>query len=330
VRARPGRICTFCRSRAGHAPACSVNSNPIGPDATRCLATRYRARASPPTDELAARTVERLSPLAEARLTFPKAAARPGADYTPRTPVTVIAPPRTRETVSPRRFVAIRHRSSARKPSSKPARRALAIRAAGTGGHHQYSLAASRQVVSSGSRCWAGSEIVGGRRSRCLTLGPPRHRSLVRGWRTPGKTELRHIAVGDCGDGISRLIDRSQSIKGRVEGNRWGVLDTERIGLWPPFRCRYVSDPVLLGTGSPTRCPVRVSASSLAPGRVMIAAGLRAPVVAGPSMLPRVPVSAGEGSAASGFAPLLRAEPRRTCLWRQRVALICALDRAGR
>jgi multidrug efflux system membrane fusion protein len=44
------------------------------------------------------------------------------------------------------------------------------------------------------------------------------------------ETDLRAIAVGDCATVFS-MIDRSQPIKGVVEGIGWGVLDEERINL---------------------------------------------------------------------------------------------------
>lgn len=44
------------------------------------------------------------------------------------------------------------------------------------------------------------------------------------------ETELRHIAVGDCATAYS-MIDRSWPIKGRVESIGWGVLDPGRIDL---------------------------------------------------------------------------------------------------
>jgi membrane fusion protein, multidrug efflux system len=44
------------------------------------------------------------------------------------------------------------------------------------------------------------------------------------------ETDLHAIAVGDCATVFS-MIDRSQPIKGVVEGIGWGVLDEERINL---------------------------------------------------------------------------------------------------
>ena len=44
------------------------------------------------------------------------------------------------------------------------------------------------------------------------------------------ETDLKAIAVGDCATVFS-MIDRSQPIKGVVEGTGWGVLDQERINL---------------------------------------------------------------------------------------------------
>jgi membrane fusion protein, multidrug efflux system len=44
------------------------------------------------------------------------------------------------------------------------------------------------------------------------------------------ETDLHAIAVGDCATVFS-MIDRSQPIKGAVEGIGWGVLDEERINL---------------------------------------------------------------------------------------------------
>jgi multidrug efflux system membrane fusion protein len=44
------------------------------------------------------------------------------------------------------------------------------------------------------------------------------------------ETDLHAIAVGDCATVFS-MIDRSQPIKGAVEGIGWGVLDDERINL---------------------------------------------------------------------------------------------------
>jgi membrane fusion protein, multidrug efflux system len=44
------------------------------------------------------------------------------------------------------------------------------------------------------------------------------------------ETDLHAIAVGDCATVFS-MIDRSQPIKGIVEGIGWGVLDEERINL---------------------------------------------------------------------------------------------------
>ena len=44
------------------------------------------------------------------------------------------------------------------------------------------------------------------------------------------ETDLRAIAVGDCATVFS-MIDRTQPLKGVVEGIGWGVLDEERINL---------------------------------------------------------------------------------------------------
>jgi membrane fusion protein, multidrug efflux system len=44
------------------------------------------------------------------------------------------------------------------------------------------------------------------------------------------ETELHAIVTGDCATAYS-MIDREQSIKGAVEGIGWGVLDEERINL---------------------------------------------------------------------------------------------------
>jgi membrane fusion protein, multidrug efflux system len=44
------------------------------------------------------------------------------------------------------------------------------------------------------------------------------------------ETALRQIAVGDCVTAYS-MIDRRRAIKGTVEGIGWGVLDEERINL---------------------------------------------------------------------------------------------------
>jgi len=55
------------------------------------------------------------------------------------------------------------------------------------------------------------------------------------------ETALRHIAVGDCATAYS-MIDRRQPIKGKVESIGWGVLDTERIDL--PRSVPYVERSV--------------------------------------------------------------------------------------
>ena len=44
------------------------------------------------------------------------------------------------------------------------------------------------------------------------------------------ETDLKAMAIGDCATAFS-MIDRRQAIKGSVEGIGWGVLDEERINL---------------------------------------------------------------------------------------------------
>ena len=51
------------------------------------------------------------------------------------------------------------------------------------------------------------------------------------------ETSLRHIAVGDCAT-VYSMIDRSQPIKGVVQGIGWGVFSTERVET--PLGAPYV------------------------------------------------------------------------------------------
>jgi membrane fusion protein, multidrug efflux system len=55
------------------------------------------------------------------------------------------------------------------------------------------------------------------------------------------ETEIREIAVGDCVTAYS-MVDRQRAIKGRVESIGWGVLDQERINL--PRSVPYVERSV--------------------------------------------------------------------------------------
>jgi len=55
------------------------------------------------------------------------------------------------------------------------------------------------------------------------------------------ETEIREIAVGDCVTAYS-MVDRQRPIKGRVESVGWGVLDQERINL--PRSVPYVERSV--------------------------------------------------------------------------------------
>ncbi len=68
------------------------------------------------------------------------------------------------------------------------------------------------------------------------------------------ETELKAIAVGDCATAYS-MIDRRQAIKGTVEGIGWGVLDEERINL--PRSVPYV-ERSLNWVRVAQRFPVRV------------------------------------------------------------------------
>jgi multidrug efflux system membrane fusion protein len=68
------------------------------------------------------------------------------------------------------------------------------------------------------------------------------------------ETELKAIAVGDCVTAYS-MIDRTQAIKGIVEGIGWGVFDEERINL--PRSVPYV-ERSLNWVRVAQRFPVRV------------------------------------------------------------------------
>ena len=68
------------------------------------------------------------------------------------------------------------------------------------------------------------------------------------------ETELKAIAIGDCVTAYS-MIDRRQPLKGTVEGIGWGVLDEERINL--PRSVPYV-ERSLNWVRVAQRFPVRV------------------------------------------------------------------------
>ena len=184
-------------------------------------------RRAQTNSDLAARTVERLSPLAE-RGYVPKQQLDQ-AQTTHRDAVTSLRQAREQESAALRAIgteAGAEAIIEARKAALAIARRAL----------EDTTVVAPRDGRVVGLKVLAG-EIVAPSQS-LFTLVATEAWYAVANFR---ETELRHIGVGDCATAYS-MIDRSQSIKGSVEGIGWGVLDTERIAL--PRSVPYVERSV--------------------------------------------------------------------------------------
>lgn len=72
------------------------------------------------------------------------------------------------------------------------------------------------------------------------------------------ESELRHIEEGDCAT-VYSMIDRTQAIKGEVDGIGWGVMDSDRINL--PRSAPFV-EKSLNWVRVAQRFPVRVKLES--------------------------------------------------------------------
>ena len=72
------------------------------------------------------------------------------------------------------------------------------------------------------------------------------------------ESELRHIEEGDCAT-VYSMIDRTEAIKGKVDGIGWGVMDSDRINL--PRSAPFV-EKSLNWVRVAQRFPVRVKLES--------------------------------------------------------------------
>jgi membrane fusion protein, multidrug efflux system len=173
-------------------------------------------RRAQTNSELAARTVERLSPLAE-RGYVPKQQL----DQAQSTHVDTLTSLRqAREQEAAARRALGTEAGAAAMIEARKAALAIARRA-----QEDTTVRAPRNGRVVGLRVLPGENVLPSQ--SLFTLIDTETWFAVANFR---ETELRHIAVGDCATAYS-MIDRSRPIKGVVEGIGWGVLDTERVDL---------------------------------------------------------------------------------------------------